>query len=88
MNIIRYDKWSKDEKYIVDKAIDAANTAGAKKAIKLAVSVPSHCSLMDSAAEKLSNKLNSINIKSRFRIKRNRFISCIIRKYNTLANIF
>lgn len=46
----------------VESAIIAANNAGAKKAIKLAVSVPSHCSLMESAAQKLSDKLNFINI--------------------------
>ena len=46
----------------VDKAIEAANNAGAKKIIKLAVSVPSHCSLMESAAQKLTKKLASINI--------------------------
>ena len=46
----------------VEQAIMAANDAGAKKAIKLAVSVPSHCSLMESAAEKLSNKLNLTDI--------------------------
>lgn len=46
----------------VAQAITAANNAGAKKAIKLAVSVPSHCALMDSAAEKLSQKLNVVNI--------------------------
>jgi len=46
----------------VAKAIEAANNAGAKKVIKLAVSVPSHCSLMESAALKLTKKLESVNI--------------------------
>ena len=46
----------------VEKAIETAKNAGAKKAIKLAVSVPSHCSLMESAAQKLTKKLQSINI--------------------------
>ncbi|RKZ94280.1 MAG: [acyl-carrier-protein] S-malonyltransferase, partial [Gammaproteobacteria bacterium] len=46
----------------VEQAITLAKNSGAKKAIKLAVSVPSHCSLMDSAAEKLANKLQSISI--------------------------
>ena len=46
----------------VEQAITLAKNSGAKKAVKLAVSVPSHCSLMDSAAEKLSDKLKSITI--------------------------
>jgi [acyl-carrier-protein] S-malonyltransferase len=46
----------------VEQAIDLAKNTGAKKAIKLPVSVPSHCSLMDSAAEKLAKKLATINI--------------------------
>lgn len=46
----------------VEKAITAANNAGAKKSVKLAVSVPSHCALMESAAQKLAKKLNSVNI--------------------------
>jgi [acyl-carrier-protein] S-malonyltransferase len=46
----------------VDKAIEAANESGAKKSVKLAVSVPSHCALMEEAAEKLSAKLRLINI--------------------------
>jgi len=46
----------------VEQAINAANNVGAKKTVKLAVSVPSHCALMDSAAEKLSKKLTTVNI--------------------------
>ena len=42
----------------IDKAIDIATEAGAKRAIKLAVSVPSHCALMKPAAEKLAQKLS------------------------------
>ncbi len=41
----------------IDKAIDIANEAGAKRAIKLAVSVPSHCALMKPAADQLATKL-------------------------------
>ena len=41
----------------IDKAIDIATEAGAKRAIKLAVSVPSHCALMKPAAENLAEKL-------------------------------
>lgn len=47
----------------VDKAIELLTDAGAKRAIKLPVSVPSHCSLMKPAAEALSRHLNDINIK-------------------------
>jgi [acyl-carrier-protein] S-malonyltransferase len=41
----------------VDVAIDKLREACAKRAIKLAVSVPSHCSLMKGAADKLSRAL-------------------------------
>lgn len=41
----------------VDRAIAAATAMGAKKAIKLSVSVPSHCALMKPAAEKLAVRL-------------------------------
>ncbi len=40
----------------IDRAIEQLKEAGAKRAIKLAVSVPSHCSLMKDAATKLSEK--------------------------------
>ncbi len=40
----------------IDRAIEQLKEAGAKRAIKLAVSVPSHCSLMKDAAIKLSEK--------------------------------
>lgn len=41
----------------VDSAIELLTGAGAKRAIKLAVSVPSHCSLLKGAATELSKKL-------------------------------
>lgn len=41
----------------VGKAIDAAKQAGAKRAIALPVSVPSHCPLMEKAADKLMELL-------------------------------
>ena len=41
----------------VDAAIDALSEAGAKRAIKLAMSVPSHCSLLKDAATELSKTL-------------------------------
>jgi [acyl-carrier-protein] S-malonyltransferase len=44
----------------VERAIEAARRAGAKKAIKLPVSVPSHCALMLPAAEKLAEKLQNV----------------------------
>ena len=43
----------------IDKAIEIAKEAGAKRAIKLAVSVPSHCALMKPAAEQLAEKLSA-----------------------------
>ena len=44
----------------VERAMDAAKEAGAKRAIKLPVSVPSHCALMESASEKLADRLQNI----------------------------
>ncbi len=41
----------------VDRAIAVATEMGAKKAVKLSVSVPSHCALMKPAAERLAVKL-------------------------------
>ena len=46
----------------VQRAIDELKAAGAKRALMLAVSVPSHCALMKPAAEALRNRLESINI--------------------------
>ena len=49
----------------VDRAMAVAKEKGAKRAIKLPVSVPSHCALMESAAEKLAVKMQGkINIPS------------------------
>ena len=44
-------------------AMAAAKEAGAKRALPLPVSVPSHCSLMKPAAEKLAEALKDITIK-------------------------
>ncbi len=44
----------------VDRAIEGLKAAGAKRAIKLAVSVPSHCALMKPAADQLAIAFNSI----------------------------
>lgn len=48
----------------VDIAIEALKEAGAKRAIKLPVSVPSHCSLMKSAADELKIALESTKFAS------------------------
>lgn len=45
----------------VERAMEAAKDAGAKRAVKLPVSVPSHCALMTSAAEKLALNLQKID---------------------------
>ncbi len=44
----------------VERAIDLASKAGARKVIPLAVSVPSHCALMAPAAEHMNAVLQSI----------------------------
>lgn len=46
----------------VDRAIEACKAAGAKRALPLAVSVPSHCELMRPAAEQLAAELSQITI--------------------------
>lgn len=45
------------EKAAVDAAMEAATEVGASKVVPLAVSVPSHCSLMKPAADALQEKL-------------------------------
>jgi len=47
----------------VGRAIEIAKTKGAKRAILLPVSVPSHCSLMQKASEELKEYLANITIK-------------------------
>ncbi len=49
-------------KAAVSRAIEVAKDAGAKRAMPLPVSVPSHCALMKSAAEKLKSTLEDIEI--------------------------
>lgn len=50
------------EKDAVERAIDACKAAGAKRAVPLPVSVPSHCALMKPAAEKMAQALSEIEI--------------------------
>lgn len=47
----------------VARAIDAAKARGAKRAVLLPVSVPSHSSLMLGAAERLAEKLASVDVR-------------------------
>lgn len=47
----------------VERAMNMAKEKGAKRALPLPVSVPSHCSLMKPAAEKLAEALKNIDIK-------------------------
>ncbi|MDT8384200.1 MAG: ACP S-malonyltransferase [Gammaproteobacteria bacterium] len=46
----------------VERAVEGAKQAGAKRALMLPVSVPSHCSLMLPAAEQLATRLAEITI--------------------------
>lgn len=48
----------------VERAIAACKDLGARRALPLPVSVPSHCELMRPAAEKLANELNLIQLSS------------------------
>ncbi|GGX51863.1 ACP S-malonyltransferase [Saccharospirillum salsuginis] len=47
----------------VERAIEQLKEAGAKRAMPLPVSVPSHCSLMKGAAEQLADYLNGLTLK-------------------------
>ncbi len=46
----------------IERAVVAAKDAGAKRAIQLPVSVPSHCALMTGAAEKLADQLTALTL--------------------------
>jgi len=48
----------------VERAMELAKSAGAKRALPLPVSVPSHCSLMRPAAEQLAEQLSGIDIQT------------------------
>ncbi|MEE8233241.1 MAG: ACP S-malonyltransferase [Gammaproteobacteria bacterium] len=47
----------------VERAVELAKEAGAKHSIVLPVSVPSHCALMEKAADKFAARLNSVEFK-------------------------
>ncbi|HCT98596.1 MAG TPA: [acyl-carrier-protein] S-malonyltransferase [Methylococcaceae bacterium] len=46
----------------VERAMAGAKDAGAKRAVRLPVSVPSHCALMQPAAEKLAHALDNLTL--------------------------
>ena len=48
------------EKHAVEEAMRLAENSGAKKAVPLSVSVPSHCKLMTEASNRLSELLDNI----------------------------
>jgi [acyl-carrier-protein] S-malonyltransferase len=52
------------EKNAVEEAINLCKEAGAKRAVLLPVSVPSHCALMDNASRRLSELLDRMEFKN------------------------
>lgn len=46
----------------LEAAVETARRAGARKAMRLAVSVPSHCALLDPVAQRLAAALHSIEL--------------------------
>jgi [acyl-carrier-protein] S-malonyltransferase len=48
----------------IDRAVELAKEAGAKRALPLPVSVPSHCSLMEPAAARLAERLEQIELQA------------------------
>lgn len=50
------------EKKAVEKAMELAKAAGAKKVVPLMVSVPSHCPMMKQAGDRLSQELDRVTI--------------------------
>jgi len=51
------------QKEAVARGVEACKEAGAKRAVELPVSVPSHCELMRPAAEKLGEALAAIDVR-------------------------
>ncbi len=52
------------EKPAVEEAVDLCKLAGAKRAVSLSVSVPSHCKLMEEASKKLGELLDEIQFRN------------------------
>ena len=50
------------EKKAVEAAMELAKARGAKKVVPLAVSVPSHCAMMQAAGDRLAKELEAISI--------------------------
>jgi [acyl-carrier-protein] S-malonyltransferase len=50
------------QKAAVERAIEAAKSRGARRAMLLPMSAPSHCTLMKPASELLANELNKLSI--------------------------
>ncbi len=50
------------EKKAVEKAMELAKAAGAKKVVPLTVSVPSHCGMMKKAGERLAQELEKVKL--------------------------
>lgn len=57
----------------VERAMEAAKTRGAKRAVRLPVSVPSHSSLMRAAGERLRERLADVEV----RLPRIRYVSAV-----------
>ena len=51
------------ERPAVEDAMEQAKTAGAKRVLPLAVSIPSHCKLMDNAGRRLEEALKGVDVK-------------------------
>ena len=51
------------EKEAIKSACESMKEAGAKRALVLPVSVPSHCSLMNNAAQEFSYSVDAVNVK-------------------------